>query len=351
MKPILCAALVAALITPALAGGTLVDLEVPGPSLEGNLAGIATERAVSVYLPPSYESQPDRRYPTLYLLHGITDPHTTWTKPWNGNHPGFDTVQALMDAGIAAGHIEEMILVVPDSDKVCHYTDSPVRGGWSRFIAEDLPNFIDARFRTLANAESRGIAGHSMGGHGAIKVAMTNPGRFGAVYGLNPSLLAWGGDLSAENPHVAGLSEIESLDQLGGAHFYVQAIVSIGQCLSPNAESALLTDLPFRTEQGKVVPSQPGHGRWQAQFPSYMVADHVDVLKRLRGLRFDSAFEDEYSHIPITSMEFSRVLEEHGIEHTFEMYNGDHRNRLWGRKGRLYTEVFPYFSQLLVGAK
>lgn len=41
------------------------------------------------------------------------------------------------------------------------------------------------------------------------------------------------------------------------------------------------------------------------------------------------------------------MLSEHGIDHTFEMYNGDHRNRLWGREGRLYTEVLPYFSDLL----
>jgi hypothetical protein len=41
------------------------------------------------------------------------------------------------------------------------------------------------------------------------------------------------------------------------------------------------------------------------------------------------------------------VLTEHGIDHTFEMYNGDHRNRLWGREGRLYTELLPFFSDRL----
>ena len=84
--------------------------------------------------------------------------------------------------------------------------------------------------------------------------------------------------------------------------------------------------------------------------PIYMVPDHVDNLKGLRGLRFDSAFVEEFSHIPETSMRLSDVLTEHGVEHTFEMYNGDHRNRLWGRQGRLYTELLPYFSDLLESA-
>ena len=53
------------------------------------------------------------------------------------------------------------------------------------------------------------------------------------------------------------------------------------------------------------------------------------------------------THIPITAKAFSDALTERGIAHQFEMYNGDHRNRLWGPRGRLYTELLPYFSRLL----
>ncbi len=334
-------------VSPVAAEATLTEITVPGPSLEGNLLGVPSQREVSVYLPPSYDHETNRRYPTMYILHGIMDSNFHWTRSWNDDHPGFDTTQALMDAGIEAGHVREMIVIIPDSDETSHYTDSPVRGGWERFIAEDLVSFIDTKYRTQRRAAARGIAGHSMGGHGAIKLAMKHPDVFGVAYGLNPSLLGWGADVAADNPAFAALADVDELSDLQNANFYVQAIVSIGHSFSPNPQAPLLTDLPFGFDEGELIRAQPGYDRWQSQMPIYMAADYVVQLQQLRGLRFDSAFEDEYTHIPATSLEFSRVLTELGIDHTFEMYNGDHRNRLWGSEGRLYTELLPYFSRLL----
>ena len=82
------------------------------------------------------------------------------------------------------------------------------------------------------------------------------------------------------------------------------------------------------------------------QTPSYSRRPFLSAL-RLRGLRFDSETEDEFSHIPTTSRDLSRLLTDIGVPHVFEEYNGDHRNRLWGRTGRINTEVLPWFSLLL----
>lgn len=68
---------------------------------------------------------------------------------------------------------------------------------------------------------------------------------------------------------------------------------------------------------------------------------------KLKGLRFGSGYDDEYRFIPINSRALSLVLTSHGINHVFEEYNGDHRNRMWGRTGRFSTEVLPYFETLL----
>jgi len=143
-----------------------------------------------------------------------------------------------------------------------------------------------------------------------------------------------------------GITDRPSKD-LESVNFYVQALVAIGHSFSPNSDAKLLTSLPFKVSDGQVRTAQPGLDQWKSRMPIYMVEDYIKALKQLRGLRFDSAFEDEYSHIPSTSREFSAVLTEHGIEHTFEMYNGDHRNRLWGNQGRLYTEMLPFISSLL----
>lgn len=78
-----------------------------------------------------------------------------------------------------------------------------------------------------------------------------------------------------------------------------------------------------------------------------MVEKYRANLTALRGIRFDSGYEDQFTHIPPTARSFSSVLTAQGIDHVFEEYNGDHRNRLWGRRGRLATEVFPYFWLLL----
>ncbi len=62
----------------ASAGGSVERVRVHGKSLEGNLIGDSPDRDVSVYLPPSYKTEPARRYPVVYLLHGFTDDDAQW---------------------------------------------------------------------------------------------------------------------------------------------------------------------------------------------------------------------------------------------------------------------------------
>ena len=79
-----------------------------------------------------------------------------------------------------------------------------------------------------------------------------------------------------------------------------------------------------------------------------MVENYAANLRRLRGLRFDSGYEDEFTHIPPTARAFSEALTARGIDHVFEEFNGDHRNRMMGRTGRLANEVLPYFGCYLI---
>jgi hypothetical protein len=78
-----------------------------------------------------------------------------------------------------------------------------------------------------------------------------------------------------------------------------------------------------------------------------MVEKYDANLRRLRGLRFDSGYEDEFTHIPASARALSDALTARGIDHVFEEYNGDHRNRMMGRAGRLANEILPYFWLLL----
>ena len=62
------------------------------------------------------------------------------------------------------------------------YSNSPTTGDWERFVAEDLVAYMDGHYRTLANRMSRGLAGHSMGGYGALRIGMKRPDVFFSLY-------------------------------------------------------------------------------------------------------------------------------------------------------------------------
>src|SRR5580704_15084037 len=97
---------------PATAPQTrrLVELKLHSAALEGNRLGDPADQSVAVYLPPTYETSPTQRFPTLYLLHGFDGNIEQWT---THGYQGM-TLQDTMDALIEAGTIREMIVVVPN---------------------------------------------------------------------------------------------------------------------------------------------------------------------------------------------------------------------------------------------
>ena len=90
----------------------------------------------------------------------------------------YGTIQNLMDRGVSAGLLQDMILVLFDARTPyfgCHYVNSPVKGNWQDFLAHDLVTYVDSNYRTLDRRESRGVMGHSMGGYGALRVGLDRP--------------------------------------------------------------------------------------------------------------------------------------------------------------------------------
>ena len=104
-----------------------------------------------------------------------------------------------MDKAIAGG-LKPMIVVMPDARTRAggsFYVNSSADGRWEDFITHDLVQSIDSRFRTLpGDRRHRAIAGHSMGGYGALYLAFRHPDVFGSVYALSPCCLEFVGDLS-----------------------------------------------------------------------------------------------------------------------------------------------------------
>jgi S-formylglutathione hydrolase FrmB len=340
----LSALLIAAPAAYAAATGKVVETTVHGVSLENTVSKESPDRAVSIYLPPSYDSS-SKRYPVVYLLHGVGGTDKDWTEDGD-----WHSIKSLMDHGIAEGRIREMIVVMPNEHTNMFgsfYTNSSVTGRWEDFTARELVAYVDRTYRTLKKQGARGIAGHSMGGYGALRLGMKNADVYSVVYGMSPASPGWTADLRSNNPDYIEATKARSMADLKPPS-YVAGIVNLAQAFSPNPTKApLYVDLPYAEVDGKVVPAEPAFSSWEANFLPNMVARNAKGLASLRGYRFDSGYEDAFKFIPPNTRELSATLDRYGIEHTFEEYNGDHGNRLWGRTGRLYNEVLPYFSLLL----
>src|ERR1700729_97770 len=160
----LCAAMLFAPRVPAQTAtqgkgkGSVERIKVHGKSLEGNLEGDSPDREVSIYLPPSYKTNPNRRYPVVYMLHGYTDSDELWF----GSTPPFITLPTSLDKSLAGG-AREIIVVMPNAYTRyagSMYSNSVVTGDWETYIAKDLVAYIDSHYRTIANVASRGLAGH-----------------------------------------------------------------------------------------------------------------------------------------------------------------------------------------------
>lgn len=325
--------------------GTVVETTVDCPSLKGNLVGDPTRRPLSIYLPPSYLDERTQRYPAIYLLHGYQGNHEQWMaggKEWN--------IRDAMDKLIRDGKVREMIVVMPNARNRyggSFYTNSVATGNWEDCIAQDLVAFVDGKYRTHPTAASRGIAGHSMGGCGALKLAMKYPDRFGAAYGLSSACLGWGGDLSLTSPGWDATLSFAGLDDLkpDEKQYLSQAYMALAAAWSPNPENRpFFADLPVVRRDGRYERVAEVEARWSANMPLAMVDQYRSNLRRLRGIAFDVGRRDQFTHIPATNRAFAAALKRNGIEHTFEEYDGDHNDQA---PHRIEAKLLPFFSSAL----
>ncbi|MDE5784811.1 MAG: acetyl xylan esterase [Prevotella sp.] len=146
-------------------------------------------RHVMVYTPAEYE-QGKKRYPVLYLQHGMGEDETGWSKQGHMQH--------IMDNAIASGEAVPMIVVMESGDIKAPFRGGDNRAGTSQYgasfypvLLNDLIPYIDKNFRTKTDRENRAMAGLSWGGHQTFDVVLTNLDKFawmgtfsGAVFGL-----------------------------------------------------------------------------------------------------------------------------------------------------------------------
>ena len=151
------------------------------------------QRRCFVYTPSEYETNPNAKYPVLYLQHGMGENETGWSKQ--------GMMANIMDNAIASGKAVPMIVVMDNGN--CDYifgakpgeTHATFGAGFTPVMLNDLIPYIENTFRTKTDRGSRAMAGLSWGGKETFDITLSNLDKFshigafsGALFGLNGNI-------------------------------------------------------------------------------------------------------------------------------------------------------------------
>ncbi|GEO03529.1 esterase [Adhaeribacter aerolatus] len=318
--------------------GKVERIKVHGKGLENNLAGDSPDREVSVYLPPSYTASPKRRYPVVYLLHGFTDNDAKlygFEKHWMN-------LPEVLDKAFVTAKKPEIIFVTPNAFtrfQGSMYSSSVNTGNWEDYIAKELVSYIDKNYRTIPRAASRGLAGHSMGGYGALRIGQKYPEVFSSLYLLSPCCLEPTSNVPQDAAAQARLQAIRTQTDLDKADFFTKATFASAAAWSPNPlKPPFYIDLPL--ENGQVQPLVLA--KWTANRPLATIDQQIFNIRKLSALAFDAGSQDR--SIAASIKELDKVLTSYNIKHFYEEYDGDHINRV---AERISNNLLDFFGKNL----
>lgn len=145
------------------------------------------DRRINIYTPAGYEQSGDRKYPVLYLLHGMGGDEDEWTT--------FGRAAQILDNLIAQGKAEPMIVVMPNGHaameaapgesslgyyKPYHMKNGTMDGAFEAYFPEII-TFVESNYRVQADKAHRAIAGLSMGGFHSANISLNYPDMFDYV--------------------------------------------------------------------------------------------------------------------------------------------------------------------------
>jgi S-formylglutathione hydrolase FrmB len=211
-----------------------------------------------IYLPPGYDADPNSRYPVLYLLHGLGGSETEWYRYG---------VFVSADRMIRSGLIAPLIIVLPEGEQGYWFDHTGNGPQWGTYVARDLVHEIDSAFRTVSDGQHRAIGGMSMGGYGALELAMLASGEFRTVDAIAPGLHSF-----ADAP-----------DGFGDADYF-----------AAHSPSDLISANPVDARALALAVSAGDADAW---------------------LTADTAFHQELMDL--------------GIAHVWSVYSGDHSSQTW----------------------
>jgi enterochelin esterase family protein len=312
--------------------GRVEMMRIESEALKGNAPGDPHARTVPVYLPPSYDTSPGRRFPSAYVLTGFTGRGRMLLNDNLWNPP----LDARMDA-LVAGGCGEMILVMPDCATRfggSQYLDSSATGRYETHLVAELIPEVDRRFRTLPAREHRAILGKSSGGYGALVQGMRHPERFAALACHSGDMYfeyCYRGDVPrfcARVQNAGGLerwfADFEAAPQKKHEDMVALNILGMAAAYSPNpAARPFGIDLPCDLRTGAFRPDV--WERWLAHDPIHLLERHAEALRSLKLLYLDCGIRDEWN-LHLGMRLFAARLDALGIRHERQEFDDGHMN-------------------------
>jgi S-formylglutathione hydrolase FrmB len=312
--------------------GHFDELEIESNVLRDNPLGDPHVRPLWIYVPPAYDAEPDRRFPTIYLIQGMTGQLDMWH-----NRSAFrPNVPERIDALFAKEDCPPALVVAVDAWTRyggSQFIDSPGTGRYCEYLCDEVVSFVDSRYRTLAEAANRGLTGKSSGGYGAMVVPMLRPDVFGG-------LATHAGDALFELCYLPEFGEVARTlrDEYEGSYerfwedfhsrpafakssdFPLVNEYAMAACYSANEDGSI--DLPFDVATGML--REDVWQRWLAWDPVRMARRHADALRSLRAIYIDAGKKDEF-FLDLGAEAFRRELEALGITDVFfELFDAKH---------------------------
>ena len=319
--------------------GRIDELTIDSRALAGNLPGDPAERPIWVYLPPGYDDEPGRRYPSIYLIQGMTGQVDMWRNRSAFRPTTPENIDALFAGeGPGEGAPPPAIVVYVDcwtSYGGSQYLDSPATGAYHTYLCDEVVPFVDARYRTMAHRDHRAITGKSSGGYGAMITPMLRPDVFGALATHAGDALFEACYAQMFAPAARALRDAYDgsvaaflADFRSRPAFSVPTdqdifeVVGYAACYSADPDGTIL--LPFDVATGELDPDV--WARWLRWDPVRMArtAEGIEALRSMRAIYIDAGNRDEY-FLDLGAEAFRRACAEVGtVEPFFELFPAKH---------------------------
>jgi Putative esterase len=313
--------------------GRIDEQTIMSQLLKDNPLGDPYERPLWVYLPPGYDAEPDRRYPSVYVIHGYTGHLAMWANRNPYRQPFTETA----DAVFAAGKAPPAIVVYVDAWTAyggSQFVDSPGTGRYHSYLCDEVVPWVDERYRTLDAPAHRAIMGKSSGGFGALITPMLRPDLFGA-------LASHAGDSLYELCYLPEFGKaVRHLREYDGdiwrwwddfrsrvsftkeADHDLLMLLGVSACFSARPDGTV--ELPFEPRSG--VLRDEVWQRWLDWDPVRMVPKYADALRSVQAIWIDAGTRDEW-FLDIGAEAVRAALRDAGVSDDkikFELFDATH---------------------------